>query len=236
MSPKVGRAFVSCVSFVVLLAAPAAAQQPSQDAYTFVAEWSVGREKSADLSAWLDEGLRPVAERLVADGTLTGFGQFETVVHTETNPTHGIWFSSNSIAAIEKARIEALKVPPSPVLAGAKHQDHFLRLLLSRSKPTSGPGYLRANIILTRPGRGAAWRALFDKHFKPVWDELAASGAITGYSVFAQYISTNDPGIRMVVFTAANAEASTSTAWLSQPRRRSAPKTSGPRAPARSRT
>jgi hypothetical protein len=186
------------------------AQQPAPPAYTFVAEWNVPRDKWAEASAFMDKGLRPIHERLVADGTLTDYGVFETVVHdaSENGYTHGVWWSATSIAAIEKARAEALKVPPAPALATAEHHDYFLRTLVSKLRPGNGSGgYLRVNSSTVQPGKGAAWRALFDKYNKPIYEELVANGTLSSYAVQAEYVVTMDPGVRMVVSVAPNADA-----------------------------
>lgn len=187
----------------------AAQQPPPPTGYTFVAEWNVPRDKWAEASAFTDKSMRPLYERLVADGTLVDYGVFETIVHdaSENGYTHGVWFSATSFAAIEKARGEALKVPPAPALAAAKHHDYLLRTQVSKYKAGSGSGgYLGVNSSVVKPGKGAAWRALWDKYNKPVYNKLVANGTLTLYAVQTEFVVTADPGTRFVVAVTPNAD------------------------------
>ncbi len=197
------------VCLAVTLPQAVSAQQPAPAGYTFVADWNAPRDKWAEVSAFTDKNLRPIYERLVADGTLTDYGVFETVVHdaSENGYTHGVWWSATSFAGIEKARAEALKVPPAPALNAAKHRDYLLRTQVSKSRAGSGAGgYLRVNSTVVKPGKGAAWRALFDKYTKPVYEELVANGTLSSYALQVENVLTMDPGARMVVTIAPSAE------------------------------
>ena len=195
--------------FVLALPQVVSAQQAPPSGYTFVAEWNVPRDKWPEASTFFDKGLRPIHERLVADGTLVDYGVFETIVHdaSENGYTHGVWWSSTSYAGIEKARAEALKVTPAPALSAAKHHDYLLRTQVSKYKAGSGTGgYLRVNSSVVKPGKGGAWRALWDKYNKPVYDELVANGTLSLYAVQTEFVVTLDPGTRMVVTVTPNAE------------------------------
>lgn len=194
-----------CLALVLPLVAEA--QQPQPPSYTFVAQWNVPRDKWAEVSAFADKSWRPLLERLVSDGTLTDYGIFETIVHQETGDTHSIAFSANSFAGIEKARLEALKVPAPPALAAAKHSDLFLTNLIAKHRAASGTGYLRVNSLVVQPGKAAQWREHWEKYTKPTADELVANGTLSAYAVESQYVATMDPGTRFVVYLAPNAES-----------------------------
>src|SRR5690348_5246118 len=61
--------------------------------YTYISEWAVPRAQWAEM-AKLDEQDRPLMDKLVADGTLTGYGAYTNLIHQEGEPTHGTWFSA----------------------------------------------------------------------------------------------------------------------------------------------
>jgi len=44
-------------------------------------------------------------------GTLTGYGTFESVIHREGEPSHGVWYQSTAVGGILKTLIQSL---PSP--------------------------------------------------------------------------------------------------------------------------
>jgi hypothetical protein len=196
---------VLCLGLLTPLAA--SAQQAGPIGYTYVAEWNASRDKWPEITAYAEKSWRPLLERLVADGTLTDFGVYQTVVHELDGASHGIWWSAKSIANIEKARLEALKLPPGPGLTEAKHRDYFLRSLIWKGRPGNGSsGYLRVATSVVQPGKGAQWLALWQKYSQPLWDEFVANGTVSAYGVQLEHIVTDDPGVRMVVGIFPNAE------------------------------
>ena len=157
----------------------------------------------ADVGHW-----RPLLERPVADGMLTDFGIHETVVRQAEDVSHGLWWPSTSIAGIEKPRLEAIRIPPASGLAAAKHRDCFLRSLIWKSRPGSGSGgYLRVATSVIQPGKGAQWRALWEKYSQPFYDEQGSGGTFSAYGVQLEHVVTDDPGVRMVVSILPNAKA-----------------------------
>jgi len=198
--------FVVCLG--LLMPGVSSAQQAAPAGYTFVAEWGAPRDKWPEVAAFAEKNWRPLLERLVADGTLTDFGIYETVVHMPDEMTHGLWWSSKTMAGIEKARLEAIKIPPAPGLAAAKHRDYFLRSLIWKSRPGSGSGgYLRVATSVVQPGKSAEWRALWEKYTQPFYEEQIANGTFSAYGLQLEQIVTDDPGARMVVSVSPSAEA-----------------------------
>jgi hypothetical protein len=188
-----------------LLPAVVAAQEPTH--YTFIAEWTVPRANWADFTANFEKNTRPVLDRRTADGTLVDWGSFENTVHTEEDSTHGVWWTSNTIAGIEKVRTELIKQAANPAMAGAKHRDFFLRSALRNAKAASGSGYLTVSSTVIQPGKGREWRELWNKFTKPVYDQLLADGTILFYAIQVEDVHTQNPGLRFVVSITANAEA-----------------------------
>src|SRR3954470_18257145 len=90
---------ILCLAAAIV--APAQAQQPAAQTaskppmYTYVASWSVPRAQWADMDKIADQD-RPVLDKLVADGALTGYGAYTNLIHQEGEPTHGTWFTATS--------------------------------------------------------------------------------------------------------------------------------------------
>jgi len=201
----------ACAAVCLALLAPCAvlAQQPEPPLYTFVATWNVPRAQWDNAAAFFEKTTRPVVDRHTSAGTLVGWGNYLSVVHLadETATTHGTWFASNSLAAIERVREELIKIP-NPAMANAKHRDYLLRSLIHKGKP-SGPagGYLWVNSLRVQPGKAQQWREFWEKNNKPSFDELVANGTIVSYSVDVEHVHTDDPGLRFVVYVAPSGDA-----------------------------
>ena len=151
---------------LMLLALPAMAQEAS--VYTYLAHWNVPRAQWAEFIEFGEENAFPVLEMLLADGTIVAWGSTVAVVHEQGGTTHEVYWAASSIAGIERAREELTKLPWSSVLSGAKHHDHLLQSLIHRGESTDRTsGYLSVSIVKVQPGRGQAWRAVWEKYFKP---------------------------------------------------------------------
>ncbi len=197
---------VLCMALLVPLVATA--QQQETPVFTFVALWNVPRAQWAEFTAFAEKNNRPILERLLADGTLVGWGNFNTVVHTEDGYTHGGWFAATSIAGIERALGEFLKLPPNPATLGARHRDHLFRSLIYKARaasPTSG--YLWVSTTQVKPGKGREWRELWEKYTKPVLDELQANGTLSSYFVEEEHVHTESPSWRYSGYVAPSADA-----------------------------
>lgn len=189
----------------VSLSAPAAFAQTAPAAgpsgYTFVAHWQIPRAQWGQFAADVDKNSRPVLEKLAADGTLVNWGVFEYIVHQPDSPTHGIWWTGASLAAMEKARLELLPTAANStaLLQATGHSDLFLSTVAANAKPGSGTGYLSVAIQLVKPGKGREFQELWAKNTKPTLDDLVAKGTVSGYSVHAQDVHTDNPGLRWIV-------------------------------------
>jgi len=62
--------------------------------YTFVSRFQVPRANWAQYSENTEKTLVPVAEKMVADGTILGYSTFESIVHTPEGYTHGAAWTS----------------------------------------------------------------------------------------------------------------------------------------------
>ncbi len=188
-------------------AAQAQAAQPEPTTYSFVSEWMIARAQWADWETLNTTKTKPVLDKLLADGTILSYGLYTNMVHSENEATHGRWFEATSTAAIEKALAELGKISPNPIVNAptTKHRDYLLQSQLRRVKAgNGGPGYLRVNATLLAPGKGADWRATWDKYNKALFEEMLDKGTITAYWIAAQQVHTDDPGWIYVVFLAPN--------------------------------
>lgn len=186
--------------------APAAA---APNSYTFVAHWQIPRAQWGTFAADVDKSTRPVLEKLAADGTLTGWGVFEYIVHAPDAPTHGIWWSATSFAAMEKARLELLPTAASSsaLMSATGHTDLFLNTVTGNAKSGSGTGYLSVAIQLMKPGKGREFLQLWEKNNKAILDDLVAKGTVSAYAVHAQDVHTDNPGLRWMVTIVPSAAA-----------------------------
>jgi hypothetical protein len=175
---------ILCLALAVV--APLHAQTMDQGkapVYTYVAEWSVPRAQWADMVKLADED-RPVLDKLVADGILTGYGAYTNLLHQEGEPTHGSWFSATSEGNLLKA-LEAIYQHPSlvgaPVQAASKHWDLMLVERIYNAKPGTSSGYLVWSQWEVKKGQGRSYDELVKNSFVPILEKLLAEGAVTSY-------------------------------------------------------
>ena len=176
-------------SLICILAAavPSLAQTAAQEKapiYTYVAQWAVPRGQWPDMVK-ADEQDRPVLDKLVADGTLIGYGAYTNLIHQEGEPTHGTWFTATSEGNLLKA-LEMIYAQPglvtAPVQAASKHWDQIFTSSIYNSKPgTSSGGYLTWSRWEVKPGDMPSYSELTKKLLVPALDKLLAEGSITSY-------------------------------------------------------
>lgn len=196
--------------WLLAVAAIAAAQPAAPTAYTFVAQWEVPRAQWGAVVADFEKNTRPHLEKMAAAGTLVGWGFYETIVHTPDGATHGVWWTSPTIAGIEQTRTELVKAgaASSSLASATAHRDYLLRSLVGNGKSGSGTGaYLTVSVQVVKADKGQEWRQLWDKTTKPILDGLVAQGVILGYSLDAEQVHTDNPGFRFIVTLLPNAEA-----------------------------
>jgi hypothetical protein len=213
MSKRIGLVPLSLAA--MLLVSTAQPQQASQTTgqqgpqrfYRFISEWSVSPVQVDDYVSYLEHNARPVFERLMNDGTIFDWGIYTTVIYNDDGVSHGYWFEGESIAALEKARAQLAKIPPSPIQAGAKHHDYLLRTLLRRGHEAKGAnGYMQFNSTLIQPGKVDQWHDWWEKYQKPMYDSFLANGWVTMYELDTGEIHSMDPNMVYLVFVTPTAE------------------------------
>ncbi len=202
------------IMFVVALLlfnAPAGLSQmeQAQPLYTYVSQFQVPRADWAQFAQDSEKATNPIFERLLTDGTIIGWGNFENIVHTPEGMTHGSWWSATSLAGITHVLDELRKVGPRPgQIAATKHEDLLMRTVMYRASSVSGAtGYLRVVCTVAQPGKGDDYVATVKKYLGPTFEEQFKKGVATYYGFDEQYVNTQVPSLRCLVITYPNAEA-----------------------------
>jgi len=141
---------------------------------------------------------RPLLDKLVADGTLIGYGAYTNLVHQEGEPTHGDWLSATSEGNLLKA-LEAIYAQPglttTPAQGASKHWDQILTSTTYNSKPGKSAGYLTWSRWQVKPGEMRAYNQLMNKLLVPVLEKLLADGTITSYGTDLEDYHTGPLGV-----------------------------------------
>ena len=189
---------------------PGLAQAPAGEkppVYLYSAEWVVPRAQWADMDKLADAD-KPVLDKLVADGTLVGYGAWSNLMHQAGAPTHGTWFSATSEGKLLKA-LEAIYAQPllvgAPAQGASKHWDYFLTASVYGSKPGASGGYLTWSRWEFQPGQMRSYMELVKKTFVPMLDKLLAEGTITSYGELTEDYHTEKMGVVFEYFTVPDA-------------------------------
>jgi len=170
-------------------------QKPTS--YTYVAQWHVARAQWPDAKKLFEQDVATF-DKLVTDGTLTGYGIFENIIHSEETSTHGIWFDAASMAGILKTLDALAAQPPSPydvVLTNSKHWDEILESdTYGAHSGTFKGAFLDGSNFQVKPGHGREFRELVKSTFIPILEKLFADGVIHSYSMDAQSYHSDKPG------------------------------------------
>jgi hypothetical protein len=160
--------------------------------YTRVAQWQIARPHWGAYEKDQKKNMVPVMEKLLADGVIVEFGADRTTVHSPDGYTHSTWFSSKSLAGLEKA-LDTLvesetKLTPEERkkqdtdFAGTKHADMILRSVSFKNRTVkTDKGYGTVSVQKLLPGKAQDYQDLWDKYTKPVLEQLYKDGAVTAY-------------------------------------------------------
>lgn len=167
--------------------------------YTYVAQWEVARPDWPAFEKY-DAAQKPVFDKLIADGTIVGYGFFKMAAHTEGSPNHGSWWTATSMANLMKVLSFVATQPiPADIEKIEAASKHFDLILTSRHYAahagTFDNGYLRVGTWKAKPGEGAALDKAIKEYIVPILDKLMADGAIHSYSVDREAVHADDPGV-----------------------------------------
>jgi hypothetical protein len=176
--------------------------------YTYVALWGVPRPQWGDIEKFYKDA-KPTLDKLVADGTLAGWGNARVWVHDESGFTHANWITATSFAKIHHALDAVKSALPSPAaFASAKHVDQLVRSTIYGGKPgAAGSGMLWVADYQVRPGQIDDFMKLFESDIKPLFDQQVAAGTVLSYWLNLSAIHTGPPGGASIVYLMPDAAA-----------------------------
>ncbi len=177
--------------------------------YTYYSEWDIPRAKWAEMDK-MRAGNAVMAHAL-ASGTLVGYGDDETVVHTADGYTHDGWFSSMSMAGLLGTLSDVMQGgnTTGAVFASAtKHEDQILSSRYYAWKSGSWKGaYTHTAVYKLKDSAPSDAVDTMAKGFMvPLLEKLLAEGTIVEYEIDEQAIHTYSPSMFYLDFSTPTAE------------------------------
>ena len=211
----VGALAAACMAASLTLGAAAANAQAAEvkekpPMYSYLANWTLPRSQWAAMEKANGNTEKVTADAL-AKGTLVGYGNDMTVVHTEDGPTHDEWWSSMSMAGILAVLDDMYKSgnAVSPVLqAATRHSDGiFVSRYYNWHPGTYAGAYTRIGIYKLKADAPSNAVDMLSKSFiVPLLEKLLADGAIVEYEIDVESIHTETPDMFFIDVIARNAE------------------------------
>lgn len=197
---------------LVMLSAPAVFAQKEQPRrlYTYVTQFQVPRAQWAQFAEETEKIADPLFERLMAEGTIVSWGDFEAVVHTPDGMTHGSWWQATSFAGTMRVLDELRKAGPRHAQnIATKHEDALMHTNVIFAVPHSvTTGYMHVFATHCQPGKGDDYVALLKKYFQTaVEEEMIKKGAATYWAADEDYIPSRDTSMRYMISIFVDAEA-----------------------------
>jgi len=197
---------VVVVLAVVVVPAAISQTEPGPRVYTYVSQFQVPRANWAAYAEDNEKTFVPVAEKMLADGSIVGWATFEQVVHTPDGFTHGAAWSSSSIAGLMKVLDEVRKSGPRPgQIAATKHEDYLMQTTMYHAG-SGTPTYLRVVCTNAKPDKPEAYAEVLKKYLVPTFDEQVKKGVATYYGLDEQYVNVGPPSTRCLVIDYPNAD------------------------------
>jgi hypothetical protein len=166
--------------------------------YTYESWWVIPRARWGDVDKENAGANQRILAPALADGTLLGYGDDETVVHTVDGPTHDNWWQSSSMAGLLKV-LDAFyrsNGAASPVLlSSTKHWDGVYESRYYNWKAGSRKAaYGRASTWKLKADAPADAVDILSKNlFVPLLEKLLAEGAIVEYEIDEETIHAQSP-------------------------------------------
>jgi hypothetical protein len=209
----------AAVSIGVVLAcglatAPAGAQtaevKEKPPLYTYVASWALPRAKWADLEKQ-NAATQKIFDKALSSGSVVGYGDDTTLVHTSEGFTHDSFWSSLSLAGVLGVLQELEKggTTTSSVFASAtKHEDSLLVSHYYNWKPVTLKGaYTHVAAYTLKDSAPENALDLINKSFGvPLFEKLLAEGTVAEYEIDEEQIHTEAPGRFWVIYVCKSAE------------------------------
>jgi hypothetical protein len=196
-------------------AAPAGAQmmevKEKPPMYSYVAEWVIPRAHWAEMQQEFANDAK-VLDKAMADGTVVGYGNDETLVHSPDQSTQDDWWSCMSLAGLFNTleQFYTNGSATSPVLSTAtKHWDNvYVARYYNWHSGTVKNGYGFAAFYKLKPhAPDDALETLSKNLVGPLLEKMLADGTISEWEIDVQAIHTDEPGTFLIYYLANNAEA-----------------------------
>jgi hypothetical protein len=185
---------------VLLCAGSVQAQAPAQPDYLVSISFFTAKPGQGDaFVAAAKKDLQPAMDALRAQGAVMAWGIDEADLHHPKEYTHSVWMAIpglKSIDQLEAALEKGPKLSFGELTEPDRHEDLLLRSLYTASRPaqTAGRRFLAVKRFRVEAGKEGAWRAFFDKYYKPILDPLVADGTIEGHGLMTQEFVSQDYG------------------------------------------
>ena len=216
MNRSVWKVLAAVAVFGALGTAPALAPAQTTEVkekprmYTYESSWVFPRTRWGDVDKENAGSNQKILGPALADGTLLGYGDDESLVHTADGPTHDNWWQASSMAGLLKVLEAFYKsgTVASPVLVSStKHWDGVFESRFYNWKAGSWKGaYGRASTWkLKADAPNDAVDILSKNLFVPLLEKLLADGAIVEYEIDEESIHTDSPDLFFVYIMAPTA-------------------------------
>jgi hypothetical protein len=202
------------LAMACILGVPAGAQmsevKEKPRLYSYVAFWSIPRSQWAELDK-ANAADQKVLDKMLASGTIVGYGNDENLVHQPDGYTHDGWWSAMSMAGLLNVLDQFYKngSVTAPVMSSAtKHADEILvsRYYNWHSGSWKDVYTHVSSYKLKADAPDDAVDILSKNLFVPLLEKQLADGTIHEYEIDTEAIHTDAPGTITVVYLAANAE------------------------------
>lgn len=206
---------VAALTALSALAVPARAQtaevKEKPRMYTYESNWVFPRAKWGEVDKDNAGSTQKITAPALADGTLVGYGDDETLVHTADGATHDNWWQAMSMAGLMKvldAFYKAGTTSNALILSSTKHWDQVFISRYYNWKPGSWKGaYGHSSAYkLKADAPSDAVDTLSKALFVPLLEKLLADGAIVEYEIDEETIHTASPDQFFIYYLAADAE------------------------------
>lgn len=172
--------------------------------YTYESSWVIPRARWGEVDKENATSNTKILSPALADGTLVGYGDDETLVHTAEGPTHDSWWQAHSMEALMKVLDAFYKSGvASPVLVSStKHWDGIYVSRFYNWKAGSWKGaYGRVSMFkLKADAPDDAVESLSKNVFAPLFEKLLADGTIVEYEVDEETIHTDSPDMFYIFY------------------------------------